>query len=92
MKWFKKKTKPEQPTSPPQIMLQGQHAGLASLASDYYSSLPVKERVRLPIIFLDVTGKDTSGLTINQVVQSLSKEELVLVQQLIEKEYKITKH
>lgn len=96
MLWFKKKAMRQSSILPTQkdidITDESLYRGVASLASDYYTWLPEENKMKLPLTFKAITGKDYIGKTIIDAVQDLSISQLLILQQMIEKDYKITKH
>ena len=65
---------------------------MTSLAQDYYFSLPEEEKYKLADIFMHLTGKDFVGKEVKQAIDSLDFHQLHVLQNIIEQQYKFTRH
>lgn len=66
--------------------------GVISLASEYYTALPMDEKYRLSTIYTQATGVKQDGRSIIDATHGLTLKQLRTLQTLIEEDYKITKH
>jgi hypothetical protein len=98
MAFFRKKNKntTKSVTSQSQIdlepSLEAYTRGLISLATDYFLALEPAERHRLINIYTIVTGDSQEGKSIPDATTGLTLEQLKKLQQLIEADYKFTRH
>ena len=102
MAWFKQSTMKNKPGSfgtknffdkiDLEITNEALYRGMGSLASEYYNQLSEEHKIKLPMIFKEITGKDYVGKTVLAAVLSLTVPQLTTLQKAIEADYKFTKH